>query len=71
MKKVLKIEGMMCSHCTGRVQKVLEGVEGVSLVEMDLAAGTATVTLSGDVADTVLMETVKAAGYDPISCTAE
>jgi len=68
MKKVLKIEGMMCNHCTGRVQKVLEGVEGVALVEMDLEAGTATVSLSADVTDAALMEPVKAAGYNPVDC---
>lgn len=28
MKKVLKIEGMMCSHCTGRVDKALNDMDG-------------------------------------------
>ena len=30
MKKVLKIEGMMCNHCTGRVEKALNDLDGVT-----------------------------------------
>ena len=29
MTKKLTIEGMMCSHCTGRVEKALSALEGV------------------------------------------
>ena len=43
MTKVMTIEGMMCGHCTGRVQKALEAIEGVSAVTMSLEAKTATV----------------------------
>ena len=27
MKKTLKIDGMMCSHCTGRVSQVLNAID--------------------------------------------
>ena len=30
MKKVMKIDGMMCSHCTGTVTKVLNAIDGVT-----------------------------------------
>lgn len=30
MKKVMKIDGMMCSHCTGTVSKVLNAIDGVT-----------------------------------------
>ncbi len=43
MEHVLKIEGMMCAHCTGRVQKALEQTAGVVSVTVDLESGTATV----------------------------
>ena len=36
MKKTMIIEGMMCHHCTGRVEKALAAVDGVSAVEMSL-----------------------------------
>lgn len=64
MKKVMTIEGMMCSHCTGRVQKALEAVEGVSAVSMSLEEKTATVELSKEVADDVLTAAVADAGYE-------
>ncbi len=64
MKKVLTVEGMMCAHCTGRVQKALEAVEGVTAVTMDLEAKTATVELSGEVSDGALTDAVAEAGYE-------
>ena len=36
MTKTMIVEGMSCGHCTGRVQKALEAVEGVASVEMSL-----------------------------------
>ena len=64
MKKIIHIEGMMCPHCSANVQKALEAVSGVTAVEVDLAAGTATVEAT--VSDKVLVDTVKAAGYTPV-----
>ena len=71
MTKVMKIEGMMCGHCTGRVQKVLAGLEGVAEVTMSLEEKTATVKMDAEVADDVLSAAVTDAGYDVISITAE
>ncbi|MBS5136039.1 MAG: heavy metal translocating P-type ATPase [Oscillospiraceae bacterium] len=64
MTKKLTIEGMMCSHCTGRVEKALSALEGVSSVVMDLEGKSATVTLSADVSDALLTQTVTDAGYE-------
>ncbi|MCM1541964.1 MAG: heavy metal translocating P-type ATPase [Blautia sp.] len=64
MTKVMTIEGMMCAHCTGRVQKALEEVAGVSAVTMSLEDKTATVELAGDVADDALTAAVAEAGYE-------
>ena len=64
MTKVMTIEGMMCGHCTGRVQKALEAVEGVSTVNMNLEAKTATVELSAEVSDDALTAAVTEAGYE-------
>ena len=63
MKK-LKIEGMMCGHCTGRVQKALEALEGVSAVTMSLEEKTALVELNAEVADEALTAAVTDAGYE-------
>ena len=64
MTKKLTIEGMMCSHCTGRVEKALSALEGVSAVVMDLEGKSATVTLSADLSDALLTQAVADAGYE-------
>ena len=64
MKKVISIEGMMCNHCTGTVQKALEAVEGVKAVTMSLEQKNAAVELASDVADEVLTKAVVDAGYE-------
>ena len=62
MKKTLKIDGMMCSHCTGRVSQALNAIDGVS-AEVSLEDKAAYVTLTADVADDVLIQAVTDAGY--------
>lgn len=64
MTKIITIEGMMCAHCTGRVQKALEAVDGIGEVAMNLEDKTAAVKLTSDVADEVLKAAVTEAGYE-------
>lgn len=64
MTKVISIEGMMCNHCTGTVQKALEAVEGVKAVTMSLEQKNAAVELASNVADEVLTKAVVDAGYE-------
>ncbi len=66
MEKTLKIEGMMCTHCSGRVQKALEAIDGVESAQVSHETGTAVVTLSGAVADDVLKKAVTDAGYEVV-----
>lgn len=63
MKKTIKIEGMMCMHCEARVKTALEALEGVDSAEVSHEKGTAVVTLSKDVPDDFLKETVEVQGY--------
>lgn len=66
MTKTIKINGMMCSHCTGRVGEVLNAIDGVS-VEVSLDnGGQAVVTLAKDVSDDVLKKAVVDAGYEVV-----
>ena len=67
MNKTMKIEGMMCAHCTGRVEKALAAIDGVSAVEMSLEGKSATLTLSKDVDNQVLTDAVTQAGYEVVS----
>ena len=64
MTKTLNVTGMMCQHCVAHVKKALEGVEGVSSVNVDLEAGTATVEAAEGVADDALVAAVVDAGYE-------
>ena len=67
MNKTRKIEGMMCAHCTGRVEKALSAIDGVSAVEMSLEGKSATLTLSKDVDNKILTDAVTEAGYEVVS----
>ena len=60
---VIKIEGMMCPHCSGRVKKSLEALEAVELADVSHESGTAVVTLKAEMADADLKKTVEDAGY--------
>lgn len=62
MKKTMKIEGMMCGHCTGRVDKVLNALDGVS-AEVSLEDKAAYLTITGEVSDELLKKTVEDEGY--------
>lgn len=61
-KKVMKIDGMMCGHCTATVTRVLNEIEGVS-AEVSLEDKCAYITLTKDVPDEVLKNAVAAQGY--------
>ncbi|MCM1529505.1 MAG: heavy metal translocating P-type ATPase [Alistipes sp.] len=63
MKKTMYIDGMMCSHCTGTVDKVLNGIDGVS-AEVSLENKCAYLELSKEVSDEVLTKAVTDAGYE-------
>ncbi len=65
MKKVLKIEGMMCGHCTGRVEKALNEMDGVTAT-VSLEGKSADVALSKDISDDALIKTVADAGYEVV-----
>ena len=67
MTKTMKIDGMMCSHCEGRVKQSLEGLAQVSQAEVSHKKGTAVVTLTAEVSNDVLKKTVEDQGYNVIS----
>ena len=60
------IEGMACSHCSGRVESALNALNGVE-AKVDLEKKTAFVKVAADVSDEKLKETVTSAGYKVVS----
>ena len=65
MKKTMKIEGMMCGHCTGRVEKALNALDGVQ-AEVSLEDKAAYLTIDGDVSDDTLKKAVEDEGYQVV-----
>ena len=54
METVIKVEGMMCTHCKARVEKICKAIPGTEDAVVDLAAKTVTITgltLGGSSAD--------------------
>ena len=63
MKKIIKIEGMMCPHCEARVKKVLEEISGVTEAIVSHTDGTALVSMSVEIADEVFTKVITDNGY--------
>ena len=63
MEKTIHIEGMMCPHCSGRVQGILEGMEEIASAVVSHETGTAVVTLAAEISDEALKVAVEGAGY--------
>ncbi len=66
MEKTMVIEGMSCSHCSGRVEKALNQLEGVT-AQVNLETKTAAIQLSQPVSDDQLKKAVEDAGYEVVS----
>lgn len=67
MKKTVKITGMMCPHCEARVKKVLEATDGVASADVSHENGTATLTLTKDVPESVIKAAIEEQGYGFVS----
>lgn len=62
-KVTLKVEGMTCGHCVGRVQKALDAAPGVIEAKVDLDSATAEIRFGAGTEVARLAEIVTEAGY--------
>ena len=62
-KVTLKVEGMTCGHCVGRVQKALDAAPGVIEAKVDLDSGTAEISYGAETDIAKLAEIVTESGY--------
>jgi copper chaperone CopZ len=62
-KVTLKVEGMTCGHCVGRVQKALDAAPGVIEAKVNLDSGTAEIRFGAGADTAGLAEIVTEAGY--------
>ena len=64
MEKIINVKGMTCPHCVKHVTKALSGMEGVSDVSVDLAAGTASLVAAREIPDSEFAAVLDDAGYE-------
>jgi Cu+-exporting ATPase len=65
LQKTLQIKGMSCPHCSMRVEKVLNAIEGVE-AKVDLESNSAQLKLTHEVSDETLKNAVDAIGYEVV-----
>jgi len=64
IKKIITVEGMHCMHCAGSVEKAVSALDGIKEAKVNLDKKTCTAKLCGDVADDLIMNAVKEAGFE-------
>ena len=63
MKKIIKVEGMMCHHCEMTVKKTLEMIDGVESVVVSHEKGVAEVSLFKEVPDELFQKAIEEKEY--------
>jgi copper chaperone CopZ len=61
-KITLNVENMSCGHCSGMVQRTLEGIDGLSEITVDLEGKKAVFSADASLAQTAA-DAVSEAGY--------
>ena len=64
METIIKVEGMMCTHCKARVESVCKAVPGVQDAVVDLQAKTVAVTGNADIS--AVKKAIADAGYEVV-----
>ena len=60
----ITVKGMSCAHCVAAMTKALEGLPGVSQVQVDLAGGQVSYECAAPISREDLDRVVKAAGFE-------
>ncbi|AXK49311.1 copper-translocating P-type ATPase [Aliarcobacter trophiarum LMG 25534] len=66
MTKILKVDGMSCGHCSGRVEKALSKIDGVDSVKVELSTKEVIINMSKDIEEQVFVDAISEAGYEVI-----
>ena len=62
--KTIKIKGMSCQHCVKAVTKALQEIAGITEVTVDLERGEASFEEGQQIAQDLLRERLKKAGFE-------
>jgi copper chaperone len=60
----ITVKGMSCGHCAAAMTKAMEGLPGVSQVQVDLAGGRVSYESAAPIPREDLDRVVKAAGFE-------
>ena len=63
MARVIKIEGMSCTHCANAVREALSELKGIRDVNVDLGTGRASFAHDDDVDMDAVRNAIEKAGY--------
>ena len=63
-QKTLRIEGMMCHHCEAAIKKALEKLDFIEEATADFEAGTAVITLSGEMDEEAVRQAITEEDYN-------
>ena len=64
-QKTVIVEGMTCEHCKSRVERVLNGLDGVA-ARVDLKKKEAVISLEKEVNDDEIRTVIEKAGYEVV-----
>jgi len=64
-EKTLQIKGMSCGHCSARVEKALNAIDGVE-AKVDLETNSAKLNLTKEISDETLKTAVDNVGYEVV-----
>ena len=59
----IKVDGMSCSHCAGKVTSVLKSLDGVKKVSVDLAKKQVTIISNKKIDEKIIKETIEDLDY--------
>jgi len=65
LEKTVKIKGMSCGHCSDRVEKALNNIDGVE-AKVNLESNSAKLKLSHEVSDETIKKAVDDIGYEVV-----
>ncbi len=60
------VTGMVCQHCVSAVTEEVWAIEGVTDVQIDLAAGRVRITSTGPLDRTAVRAAIDEAGYEVV-----
>ena len=66
IKKEIKVEGMHCMHCAGKVEAAIKAIEGVKSVKADPATKSVVIISSETLDNAVLAQAVSGAGFQMV-----